>query len=161
MFSRCWQWGLCSNSFTRDPPQGTAGPLSHVWGALMKTCGKAQKNTRGGGTKERRRGGRGGEDALPWTGYCQRDSSPWRTHTTAKETKTRVAEKLIHLASSPLNHILLHWRDPVHPVVLIKQWRKASGMKLRLGKEEDSPKRFNVYLFCYPVIQYLCSSSIN
>lgn len=155
---RCWQRGLCSSSSTRDSPQGTAGPLSQVWGALMKIHSRKgtehqkrrdQQRARENKVRERRGGrGREGKMLCPGAGHCRRDSGPWSTHTTAKENKNKEQQKNWDtLTPTPEPH-LPHWRDPLYPVVVTRRGREMSGVKLRLGKEEGwIPPSVLMFLF--------------
>lgn len=156
---RCWQRGLCSSSSTRDSPQGTAGPLSHVRGALMKIHSrkgpehqKRRDQQRAWENKIReRRGGRGREWKMlcPGAGHCQRGSGPWSTHTTAKENRNKEQQKNWDtLTPTPEPHFA-SLKGPTVPCGGYKAGKRGVWSEAEAGKGGgmDSPKRFNVCVF--------------
>lgn len=170
---RCWQRGLCSSSSTRDSPQGTAGPLSQVWGALMKIHSRKgtehqkrrdQQRARENKVRERRGGrGREGEDALPWSRALPKGQRPMEhPHHSKGKQKQGAAEKLRHPDSNPWT-TFASLKGPTVPCGGYKAGKRDVWSEAEAGKGGgmDSPKCFNVCLFCYPLIKYLCYSAIN
>lgn len=165
---RCWQWGLCSRRFTRHPPQDTTGPLRHVWGALRKIWGRAQKNTRRGGTNrghERTRSGKE-EEEKEEKGRCsaleqviaEGTVAHWGPTAQPRKTKIESSRKTDTPCRQPLESHLASLKGPSAPCGAHKAGKRSIWSEAEAGKGGgmDSPKCFNVYLFCYPVIQYLC-----
>lgn len=176
---RCWQWeaaeGLCgrrtrvtpcqtpsSRRSRTDPLQDTAEPISHGWGALVKTY--LRKGRRHQKRREQQRwwennkirGRR--EDAPCWIRYTAKGIVACKgpVPQQRKSEKRGTAEKLLCPDSKSLHCYLTCWRDWVYPTVVTRQEERY--LEWSLGKEEGwfSPSILMFAFFCFPVIKYLC-----